>query len=206
MNYTAENNIDITCIQEPYTIQQRVAGVPKSYKTFTAGEARSRAAVIITNRGLDAMLLMQFSDADTTTVEITSGNLQIIIARMYLGRNYPLEPDLAKIEAILQHAKGVGVIIAMDSNAKSTLWYDTLSNDRGKILEEFISSKQLYTMNEASNTTFCNRIGNSNIELTLINSQLLRNVSGWEISDEESNSDHSIIKYDTDTDNRKKAR
>jgi len=95
----------------------------------------------------------------------------------------------------------------MDSNARSTLWYDTLSNDRGKLLEEFIFSKQLYIMNEASNnTTFSNRIGNSNIDLTLINSQLLRKVSDWEISDEESNSDHSIIKYDINPDNRGKTR
>ena len=84
----------------------------------------------------------------------------------------------------------------MDSNARSTLWYDTLSNNRGKILEEFIINKQLYIMNEVStSTTFTNRIGNSNIDLTLINSQLLRRVSGWDISDKESNSDHSITKY-----------
>ena len=188
--------MDITCIQEPYTTQHRVTGVPKQYKTFSTGKTRSRAAVIISNDRLDAMLITQLSDSDTATVKLTSGDLKIILASMYFDREHFLEPALAKIDAILHHAKGLGVIISMDSNARSTLWYDTLSNNRGTILEEFIINKQLYIMNEVStNTTFTNRIGNSNIDLTLINSQLLRRVSGWEISDEESNSDHSIIKY-----------
>ena len=105
---------------------------------------------------------------------------------MYFDRGNPLGPDLAKIEAILQHTKGLGVIISMDSNARSTLWHDTLSNSRDNELVEFITSSQLHIMNEeSSNTTFCNRIGHSNIELTLINSKLLRRISGWEICDDE---------------------
>jgi len=56
-------------------------------------------------------------------------------------------------------------------------------------------------MNEPStNTTFANRIGKSNIDLTLITNYLLRRITDWKISDEESNSDHSIINYDIRTD------
>ena len=51
-------------------------------------------------------------------------------------------------------------------------------------------------MNEDScYTIFRNRLGSSNIDLALINSQILDSFSGWEISDQESISDHSIIKY-----------
>ena len=205
MKYIDDNNVDITCIQEPYTLQHRVIGVPKQYNTLTAGKARSRAAIIVTNNRIDAMLITQLSDADAVTVEITRGDLKIIIASMYFDRGNPLGPDLAKIEAILQHAKGLGVIISMDSNAKSTLWHDTLSNSTGNELIEFITSSQLHILNEeSSNTTFCNRIGNSNIDLTLSNSKLLSRISGWEICDDESNSDHSIIKYAIGPDNRHK--
>ena len=57
-------------------------------------------------------------------------------------------------------------------------------------------SKQLYILNEESlNTTFRNRCGVSNIDLTIITNQLLRMVAQWEISDQESSSDHNIIKY-----------
>jgi hypothetical protein len=48
---------------------------------------------------------------------------------------------------------------------------------------------------ESSNTTFRNHTGTSNIDFTIISTQLLSSVSGWVISDQESISDHSIIKY-----------
>jgi hypothetical protein len=89
----------------------------------------------------------------------------------------------------------------MDSNARSTTWYDTTTNNRGRHLEEYIISKQLHIMNEPSKkTTFENRIGKSNVDLTLVTSNLLREISEWKISDEESNSDHNIINYDIKTD------
>ena len=36
---------------------RRAAGIDTKYKTFTAGEARSRTTVIITNRNVDATLI-----------------------------------------------------------------------------------------------------------------------------------------------------
>ena len=66
----------------------------------------------------------------------------------------------------------------------------------GRILEEFITSQQLHILNEkCDSTTFRNRIGASNIDLTLITNHLLHRISRWEISDQESSSDHSTIKY-----------
>jgi hypothetical protein len=89
----------------------------------------------------------------------------------------------------------------MDSNARSTSWHDTITNNRGKNLEEYIISKHLHIMNEPStNTTYSNRIGKSNIDLTLITNNLLRRISDWKISDQESNSDHSLLNYDIRTD------
>ena len=120
MKYTADNKVDIICIQEPYIHQGRAAGIDTKYKTFTAGEARRRAAVIITNRKVDATLITQLSDEDAITLEITNCDTTIILASMYIDRQKPLEHDLDKVDKILQQAKRVGAIIAMDSNARST--------------------------------------------------------------------------------------
>jgi hypothetical protein len=65
--------------------QGRAVGIYTQYKTYTTGEARSRAAVIVTNRKVDAMLITQLSDEDTT-LEITSGDTTIILASMYFDR------------------------------------------------------------------------------------------------------------------------
>jgi len=61
------------------------------------------------------------------------------------------------------------------------IWHDTTTNNRGK--------------QPSTKTTFENRLGKSNIDLTLATSNLLGRITDWKISDEESNSDHSIITY-----------
>jgi hypothetical protein len=84
---------------------------------------------------------------------------------MYLDRQQSIEQDLVKVDTILQHAKREGAVITLDSNASSTAWYDTTTN-RGRHLEEYISSKELHIMNEPSTKTiFENSIGKSNIDL-----------------------------------------
>jgi hypothetical protein len=201
MKYAVDNEVDIICIQKPYIEQGRMAGIDSKYKTFTAGEARSRTGmIIITNRNIDATLISQLSEEDTITLEITRGDTIITLTSMYFDRQKPIGQDLNKVDKILQHSKKEGLIIAMDSNARSTSWHDTITNNRRKHLEEYISSKQLQIMNELSTkTTFENRIGKSNIDLTIVTSNLLRRITDWKISEEESISCHSIINYDIKT-------
>ena len=101
------------------------------------------------------------------------------------------------MERVLLHAKDTGVLIASDTDARSALWNDRVANERGRILEEVLTTKQLYFLNEeSSDTTFSNRIGKSNIDLTIITPQPLRSITGCEISGQESLYDHRIIKYD----------
>ena len=141
------------------------------------------------------MLVSQLSDEDTITLEITRRDTVIILVSMYWDRQKTIEQGLNKVDKILQHGKSVGVIITMDSKARSTSWHDITTNNRGKILE-YIISKQIHIMNEPSTkTTFGNRIGKSNIDLSLSTSNVLGRITDWKISDEKSNSDHSIITY-----------
>jgi len=63
-------------------------------------------------------------------------------------------------------------------------------------MDEYIISKSLYIMNEESVwTTFHNGRKNSNIDLTIVNGELLNDLTNWEICEEDSCSDHSIIKF-----------
>ena len=135
-----EDGTDILCIQEPYTIRNKIAGLPQTYKVFASGEGRKRAAVVVNNKKVDTLLINQLSDEDAVVLEIMVDNTRIIIASMYFDINRPIEFDMQKIEATLEHATGAGVIIAMDSNSRSTSWHDVLTNRRGKILEEFLMS------------------------------------------------------------------
>ena len=191
-----EDGTDILFIQEPYTIRNKIAGLSNKYKIFTSGEGRNRAAIVVTNKYVDIILIKQLSDEDAVVLEAMIDNTRLIIASMYFDINQLLDIDMRKIEATIAHAKGAGVVIAMDSNSRSNSWHDILTNRRGKMLEEFLMSKQLHILNEESClTTFRSSRGTSNIDLTVINNHALDTVREWEISDQESCSDHSIIKY-----------
>ena len=111
---------------------------------------------------------------------------------MYFDIDRKIEQDLTNIDNILQHSNGEGVSLTTDSNARSTSWQEVTTNARGKKLDEYLMSKQLYIMNEESPDT--------SINLTIVTKQLLRMVTQWKISDQESSSDHNIIKYITGQD------
>jgi hypothetical protein len=112
---------------------------------------------------------------------------------MYFEINQRTENDLNKTEAVIQHARRAGLVIAMDSNSTSTSWHDTLTNTRDRLLKQ-LTSKQFHITNEESAiTTFQSSRGSGNIDLTVISKQSLRAVEEWEISGQQSCLDHSII-------------
>ena len=91
------NLMRIIAEEGPYIIQNKVIGISKRYKTYTVPEGRCRAAIVVANNKLDTMLIQQLSDSDVVTVEITIGNLNIIVVSMYCDREKPIKPDLAKM-------------------------------------------------------------------------------------------------------------
>jgi hypothetical protein len=191
-----EEGTDIVCIQEPYIIGSKVMGLPRSCAVFASGAGRKRAAIVIKNKHIDTILLTQLSDEDVVVVETRVGKVTLIIVSMYFDINRPIDIDLQKMQTIITHAKGVGIIFAIDSNARSTSWHDVLTNNRGKKLEEFIISKQLHIANEeSSSNTFQTERGASNIDLTILNNKAIDYITDWKIHDQESCSDHNIIKY-----------
>jgi hypothetical protein len=116
---------------------------------------------------------------------------------MYFDITEKIERELDKMEKILDFTKENGLLIAVDSNSRSTTWHDSQTNKTGKILEEYIISRNIHIMNEESDqTTFQSRRGRSNIDVTIVNNQLLNALQNWEISAEESCSDHNFIKFD----------
>jgi exonuclease III len=63
-------------------------------------------------------------------------------------------------------------------------------------LEEFLASNHLYVINGDNEITiFQSSRGKSNIDLTIANNQMLADVTNRDISEEESASDHNIIKF-----------
>jgi hypothetical protein len=110
--------------------------------------------------------------------------------------NDSIENNIKTIEKIVKFTKGAKIVMAINSNCRSTTWYDVLTDTRGKVLEEFFASNQLHIINEDSTkTTFQSSRASRIIDLTIVNDQMLAAITDWEISEEESCSDHNIIKF-----------
>jgi len=117
-------------------------------------------------------------------------------ASIYFDHEEQIENKFHKIDEIMSFINGGRILIAADCNARSKTWYDVLTNSRGKKLEEYIASKQLHIINEIiERSTFLNSRGSSDIDLTVTNDKQISDVIGWEISTEESLSDHNYLKY-----------
>jgi hypothetical protein len=147
-----------------------MAGISKSRRIYISHEDKSRAAIIITNIKIDAVLIKQLNNPDSVLLELRHNSTRFYAAGMYFEITKEIERELDKIEEILEFTKGNGIVIAVDSNSRSVAWHDSHTNQRGKTMEEYIISKNLNITNEESElTTFQNRRGSSKIYLTIVN-------------------------------------
>jgi hypothetical protein len=97
---------------------------------------------LVTNSHIDVLLLKQLSGEDAVVVEITIDGVKLILASMYFDISRQIEMDLSKIDAVLQHGNGAGVLLAKDSNARSASWHDSTTNARHKTLDVYLMSKE----------------------------------------------------------------
>jgi hypothetical protein len=95
------------------------------------------------------------------------------------GREQPYLLTIIKQMQLLSRklTRGRGLILSIDSNSRGKLWHDTHTNQRGKNLEEFIITSDLFLMNEETDTpTFETVRGRSWIDLTLYNNIVVKKI------------------------------
>lgn len=151
-----EAQIDIALVQEPYNIHNHLAGIPKSLRTFVSGNGRKRSAVIVNNKEVDVLLITQLSNEDCIVAEISYKNLKFYGICSYFDITLDININIRAVEHIMQFSKGQGLLIAVDSNARNKTWHDTVTNQRGKTLEDFLMISNLHIINERSEPTRCN--------------------------------------------------
>jgi hypothetical protein len=187
--------IDLAFIQKPYIIRSNLAGIPKSLRTYASGDGRKRSALLVNNKEVDVVLITQHSNEDCIVAEISYRNNKFYGASLYFDILEDIEINIRNTEKILNYSKGQGLLIAADCNARSETWYDTMTNQRGKALEDFITIQHLNIVNVRSEPTFETTRGSSYVDLTIVNNQLLRRVTDWTCGIQESCSDHKILTF-----------
>jgi len=57
--------MNIALIQEPYVYQNLVTGISRKYRKFSSGQGKKRAAIVVNNKLIDALLIHQMSEEDS---------------------------------------------------------------------------------------------------------------------------------------------
>lgn len=130
-------------------------------------------------------------------VHINSEFEEMYIINAYCQFSLPIALILGTIESILQKIRNTKVLLTLDSNAKSHMWFSRETDERGKIVEEFLLHNNLYILNEPNNVpTYMTTKEESNIDLTLTSGKLLNTIKGWTMRKDCTTSDHNLITYD----------
>jgi len=194
------HNIDILCMQEPYTFKGRVGGMRITERIVMGCAEDCKTAISIHNENIDVVKLTQFCDSHCTCVEIQSNVGSFYLINIYAQYSEQIEQHLDKIEQIItdlgtnqSHKK---IIITGDFNARSVMWHDRLTDDNGKKLEDFISRNGLFLLNENGNPPTFSSNGSSNIDITLINGNLTSLTSKWQVKENWTASDHRVIVFE----------
>jgi len=77
-----EEGTDIVCIKEHYTIGSKVMGIPRTYSVYATGAGRKRAAILIKNKTIDAIVINQLSDENVVVVDLRVERATIIVISM----------------------------------------------------------------------------------------------------------------------------
>ncbi|XP_035231181.1 uncharacterized protein LOC118203047 [Stegodyphus dumicola] len=130
------------------------------------------------------------------TLDITVGSTVLTLFSYYFEPSRNIDLDLHKISQVFLSKNLNRLVWCMDSNGKSELWFSPYSDSRGDKLSEFISANNLFVINEDYGPTFQATQGSSYIDVTVIGSDLLQDVSSWRLSEKESLSDHMMIEFE----------
>jgi len=148
---------DICLIQEPATDGRGVYLLDRlPYKVIANGSA-PKAAIVIANLAINDLGLRQLSTPHNAVAAITVGDTRVTVISSYFQFSEPTQTSIAALESILDDVTG-GVLVCGDVNARSTVWQDRVTDDRGKTLENSISENDMTVHNEQGHPpTFRNR-------------------------------------------------
>jgi hypothetical protein len=193
-----ERKIDIVLVQEPYHIGNKVCGFPINYKVFQhENELIPKAAVIIINPTLNAIKILNHTINYMVTINLQLEGKIYSIVSMYCSPLNDMTQEITFLSNALHFLKPQYLIIGVDSNAKSRVWFNNRDDNRGNILNEFVCEQNFIILNDNKFfPTFHNTRGESFIDLTITNINASLLINSWQVLEEDSLSDHRFIQFE----------
>ena len=209
-----EKQFDIALVQEPPSRNKIICPRMKEGITFYKETNKAPRSCIYMSKEMadstQAILLSNLSDKDHTSVQlkIKKGDnlINIILCSIYMpgmneNGNNIVSDTLIKI---INHGKSSqsDIIIGCDSNAHHSLWGSPKNDKRGDNLAEYLCLTNLEIVNHGNKPTFCPldlRRVQTHIDLTIVSQKIAEDIKQWEVSDEDSWSDHKAINFSYST-------
>ncbi|KAH8250905.1 hypothetical protein KR032_000089, partial [Drosophila birchii] len=119
----SERSYAVALVQEPYTTNGRVRGLPAAMRVFL--DSRCQAAVIVNDPSLECILVSSTNWGVCVSVNGRFG--RIFIVSVYCKFGEPLQPYIAYMDAVILVANSDPVIIGTDANASSPMWFSKIS-------------------------------------------------------------------------------
>ncbi|GJQ83685.1 hypothetical protein Trydic_g14392 [Trypoxylus dichotomus] len=203
--------ISIVIVQEPYVINNRICGLPANFETHYVNCDQSkpiRAAVIITDNELRGITLTDKSDNNVVCVGISNDRgLNVIVISCYLPPEVrhagEFQANIIKLRNAFSKLSidTNAVIMGLDANSKSALWNSPTEDWRGRELETFLENYSFVVLNNNEEPTFVGHQGSSFIDFTAVNFRAYGMTSEWSLSEDETLSDHKLIRFDINNGN-----
>ena len=187
----------LALLQEPYCYKGTLAAIPGRADFIPSARTGGPRAAIYADKRLKLREVTHLCTRDLAVGVSVIGNKQTLIVSAYMDINQSVRNDaLIKILEYRQ-LKRLGLILAMDSNAHSSLWGFS-TNPRGATLTEVITEYGLLLRNLGKEYTYECQLGKLVIDLTLT-CNLGAGILNWKVSKGLNFSDHNTIKYNIAT-------
>lgn len=189
----------ISLIQEPYCFKGKVRGLGNAGTVHSINSGKTVRACVYTVKGLNALLLRQFSTSDLVAVQIRykkGGEYHtLVVCSVYLP--YEGQVPTRELALVVEHCKNnnTDLLLGCDANAHHVSWGSSDCNTRGNKLLEFIVGSDLCVLNRGARPTFFNRRSSTVIDLTVCSPDLEKYVQDWTVLQEDTMSDHMKIKF-----------
>lgn len=155
------------------------------------------AAIIVTSDRVHCICVAQFTSKYVATAKVSLDSKEessIVVVSAYFNYSKPTTDFTSIIRGIA--AINAKLVICADCNGHSKRWHCPTKDQTGRIINEMIDDLGLVTINlpSALPTFMRTNMGSSNIDITLVTTNLATRITDWCISDN-TDSDHVTIGF-----------
>lgn len=182
-----EEEIDVALVQEPWTAFGKVCGLPSGFKIMSSEDCKAAIIVSCPDK-IQSVQLTQYVKISGACAHLKGPFGEITVISTYCQFAAPIDPFVDRIEEVFRHFVDRPVLVGIDANAVSPLWYSkgqssAESVNRGMLLEGMIFSNNIAVLNNPSRLfSFSSTMGQQDIDVTMANTNCCRNYDfEWKI-------------------------